>query len=223
MPAAALFISFVLLAISQSGGLRASGRGGLSYSTGHSVVETFSFIEDRCGFRWRECPVALVPRDVLSGTLGAKGERAPQGPPSLFTNSGLELSRAEFDFCEVLDVPRTGLGRADSISTVASLRGSFQKSGRPVMVARLRGGAAFRCAGGFWSAGVPAAGRRLASRGSVTYRLPAVRAYFDVLLEAVLFRIFQPSFHRSMIPLPVFVGDGPALATGMDRVVFAYQ
>ena len=147
----------------------------------------------------------MVARDVRTSSTLPQSFCPSQGPPSLGLSRGLELSRAESHLCEELDVSFPSLGRADAQSTAPSLRGAKSGAGRPVMVARLRGGAAFRCAGRFWRARVPAAGRRLASRGSVTYRLPAVRAYFDVLLEAVLFRIFQPSFHGLMVPLPVFI------------------
>ena len=52
---------------------------------------------------------------------------------------------------------------------------------------------------------------------SVTY-LPAVGADLDVLLEAVLLRVFEPRLHGLMVPLPVLVGDGTAFPAGMDRI-----
>ena len=52
---------------------------------------------------------------------------------------------------------------------------------------------------------------------SVTY-LPAVRADLDVLLEAVLLRVFEPRLNGLMVPLPVFVGDGTTFPAGVDRI-----
>ena len=123
MSAAAVLVSFVLLAISQSRRFCASGRGGIGHGTGHRVLETFSFVEDRRGFRRRQCIVTLVARDVRASSTLPQSFCPFQDPPSLGLDRGLELSRAESHICEKLDVPFTGLGRADSIIIAASLRG----------------------------------------------------------------------------------------------------
>ena len=137
MPTFTLSLSFVLLAISQSGRLCASRRGRIGHGAGHRVVEAFQKSKGRCGLRWSQCSQSLVPRHLRTSSTLPQGVRPAQGPPFVIISRGMEFPSFELDFCAVLDVPRAGLGRADAISLAASLRRSFKGAGREFVVERI--------------------------------------------------------------------------------------
>ena len=134
-----MLVPELLLAISFKRRLCASRRGGVGHGTRHRVLEALSFTEDRCSLRWSQCSLIVVPRHLRTSSTLPQGVRPAQGPPFVIISSGLELPSFELDFRAVLDVPRTGLGRADAISVAASLRGPLKGAGREFVVAGLRG------------------------------------------------------------------------------------
>ena len=57
--------------------------------------------------------------------------------------------------CAVLDVPRTGLGRADAVGALTSLRGALEGAGREPVVSRIRRRKTSRREGRVRGTGVP--------------------------------------------------------------------
>ena len=130
-------LSFVLLAISQSRGLCASRRGGVGHGAGHRVVETLQKSKNRCRLGRSQRSLIVAPRHLHNSINMQKSFRPPQGPPFVIIGRGLEFPRSEPDFRAVLDVPRTGLGRADAVGALTSLRGALEGAGREPMVERI--------------------------------------------------------------------------------------
>ena len=137
MPTFTVPLSGVLLAISQSRRFCASRRGGVGNGAGHRVLETIQKSKDGCRLGRGQRSLIVVPRHLRTSSPLPQGVRPAQGPPFVIISSGLEFPRFEPDLRAVLDVPRTGLGRADSISTVASLRGALAGAGREFVVSRI--------------------------------------------------------------------------------------
>ena len=155
MPTFTLLVSRIRFAISQSGRLCASRRGGVSYGTGHRVLEALSFVEDGCGLGRSECSLIVVPRDVRASVTVSQGIRPAQGPSFVSISSGLEFPGAESHICAVLDTSFSGLGRADALSTAPSLRGSLESPSCELVGAGLRRREASRREGRVRRARVP--------------------------------------------------------------------
>ena len=76
----------------------------------------------------------MVPRHLRASSTLPQGVRPAQGPPFVIISRGMEFPSFELDLRAVLDVPRMGLGRADALGALTSLRGPIKGAGREPMV-----------------------------------------------------------------------------------------
>ena len=95
MPTFTLPVSRIRFAISFTRRLRPSGNSSISYGAGHRVVEAFQKSKDRCGVRWSQRPLIMVPRHLRASSPLPQGFRPAQGPPFVITRRGLEFPGAE--------------------------------------------------------------------------------------------------------------------------------